>query len=142
MSAAKDPYVRVYYRIIDDPKFATVYDDDCRLATWLRLLLTADATYPAPAPLPHGVNRKALDELVRVGLVDVGTGHRYRMHGMAAIREAAAEQGRSLVAHRYASRPRTTEQKNESVVRARSTDASTLNSTQINSTQINSDKPA
>lgn len=131
MTAAKDPYVRVFYRIIDDPKFATVYDDDTRLATWLRLLLTADATYPAPAPLPHGINRKALEELVRVGLVDIGTGHRYRMHGMTAVREAAAEQGRKLAAMRY----RTAEPQHEPAMRYRTAEPDALNSTQLNSTQ-------
>jgi hypothetical protein len=49
----KDPYVRVYSRIIDDPKFETVYDDDARLACWLRLLILADATWPTPAD-PRG----------------------------------------------------------------------------------------
>lgn len=94
MTAQEDPYVRVYYRIVDDPKFADVYDDDRALATWLRLLLHADAMYPAAATLPHGTRRSALDKLVKAALVDLGTGHRYRIHGLEAEREKRAEASR------------------------------------------------
>ena len=94
MTAQDDPYVRVYYRIIDDPKFADVYDDDRALALWLRLLLHADAMYPAPAMLPPAFNKKALDKLVRAGLVDVGTGYRFRIHGLQVERDRRAEAAR------------------------------------------------
>jgi hypothetical protein len=97
MTAQSDPYVRVYYRVIDDPKFKEVFDNDARLACWLRLLLIADATYPMPAPVPAGVKRPALTYLVEVGLVDLEPGGRYRIHGMdpersrrSALGEAAA----------------------------------------------------
>lgn len=86
MTAQQDPYVRVYYRIIDDPKFAGVFDDDSRLACWLRLLLVADGTWPAPAPIPANVRRGAFQHLVDVGLVDVLPGSRYRIHGMDSER--------------------------------------------------------
>jgi hypothetical protein len=88
MTAQSDPYVRVYYRIIDDPKFAGVYDDDTRLALWLRLLLLADGAYPAPAPVPHAIRRPAFRHLVEVGLIDLEPGDRYRIHGMDAERGA------------------------------------------------------
>lgn len=86
MTAQTDPYVRVYYRIIDDPKFAAVFDDDSRLACWLRLLLVADGTWPAPAPVPANVRRGPFQHLVDVGLIDLVTGGRYRIHGMDAER--------------------------------------------------------
>jgi hypothetical protein len=86
MAAQADPYVRVYYRIIDDPKFRDVYDDDSRLACWMRLLLVADGTWPAPAPIPVNVKRSAFQHLVDVGLVDLFPGSRYRIHGMDAER--------------------------------------------------------
>jgi len=54
MTAQPTPYVRVYYSITDDEKFAELYDDDGALASWLRLLITADAMYPAAAPIPAG----------------------------------------------------------------------------------------
>lgn len=82
MTAQSDPYVRVYYRIIDDPKFADVFDDDARIACWLRLLLLADGTWPAPAPVPANVKRGPFQHLVRVGLVDLVAGGRFRIHGM------------------------------------------------------------
>lgn len=94
MTAQDDPYVRVYYRIMDDPKFADVYDDDAAFALWVRLLLHADAMYPAPATLPRGVRRAPLDKLVKAELVDLGTGHRYRIHGLTAEREKRAEAAR------------------------------------------------
>lgn len=94
MTAQDDPYVRVYYRIVDDPKFADVYDDDAAFALWVRLLLHADAMYPAAATLPNGTRKAALAKLVEAGLVDRGTGHRYRIHGLAAEREERAEAAR------------------------------------------------
>ena len=80
------PYSRVYWSIVDDPKFATIYDDDRHLATWLRLLLVADQAHPASAPIPHGVRKVSLTALVDAGLVDLGTGHRYRIRGLDAER--------------------------------------------------------
>lgn len=78
----RQPYSRIYWSIIDDPKFATVYDDDRLVATWLRLLIVADQAHPASAYIPFGTNRKALESLVEVGLIDLGTGNRYRIHGL------------------------------------------------------------
>lgn len=80
------PYSRVYWSIVDDPKFSHVYDDDRALATWLRLLLLADQAYPASATLPRGVNEKALRILVGAELVDLGSGHRFRIHGLDSER--------------------------------------------------------
>jgi len=80
------PYSRVYWTIVDDPKFAAIYDDDATLALWLRLLLQADATWPAAAPLPRSARSRPLGKLVDAGLVDrVGT-DRYRIHGLEAER--------------------------------------------------------
>lgn len=101
MTAQSDPYVRVYYRIIDDPKFEAVFNDDRALATWLRLLLTADATYPAPAPVPHGIHRATFDKLIQVGLIDSAPAHRYRMHGLAAERDRRSDQARNAANARH-----------------------------------------
>ena len=43
-------YARVYHDLMDDPKFATVYENDHRFALWVRLLLAADAAWPSPPP--------------------------------------------------------------------------------------------
>lgn len=79
-------YSRVYWSIIDDPKFANVYDDDRALAAWLRLLLVADQAWPASAHLPTTVRRQAVAVLVGSGLVDLQAGGRYRIHGLDAER--------------------------------------------------------
>jgi hypothetical protein len=50
-------YVRVYYSVVDDERFTGVYDTP-HLATWLRLLLLADAMWPASAYVP-ATERKA-----------------------------------------------------------------------------------
>lgn len=86
MTAQADPYVRVYYGIFDDPKFATIIDDKAALGWWLTLLIGADAMYPAPATLPHGISKAKLQLLVDAELVDVLPGSRYRVHGLAAER--------------------------------------------------------
>lgn len=78
-------YSRVYWSIIDDPKFATIYDDDHHLAAWLRLLLIADQAHPASAHLPSNVRRASVKALADVGLVDLTAG-RYRIHGLDAER--------------------------------------------------------
>lgn len=105
MTAQADPYVRVYYRIIDeDPKFHGVYDSNDRLATWLRLLLAADAMYPAPATIPHGIHKPSLAFLVSVGLVDLTPGGRYRIHGMEAERASRRDHASNAARIRWASR--------------------------------------
>ena len=51
-------YVRVYYNdmIRDYPE---VWADDAQLATWLRLLATADPMWPTPPELPRSVKARA-----------------------------------------------------------------------------------
>jgi hypothetical protein len=80
-------YSRVYWSIVDDPKFVSVYDSDANLAAWLRLLLIADQSHPASAHLPSNVRKSSVAELARVELIDLLPGHRYRVHGLDAERE-------------------------------------------------------
>jgi hypothetical protein len=80
-------YSRVYWSVIDDPKFVSVYDDDRLLATWLRLLLAADQSHPASANIPHGTRRASVTALAKAGLIDLGSASRYRIHGLDAERE-------------------------------------------------------
>ncbi len=95
MTAQSDPYVRVYYRIIDDPKFSNVYDDKSTLGWWLTLLLAADATYPAPANLPRRLPKRSLDTLVAAGLIVREGDDRYRVHGLKSERELRSEVGKA-----------------------------------------------
>lgn len=90
----RQPYSRIYHGIVDDPKFATIYDDDRRLATWLRLLIVAEQAHPASAYIPEGTNRAALKALCDVGLIDIGTGRRFRIHGLDAERTRRSESAR------------------------------------------------
>ena len=102
MTAQTDPFVRVYYSVMgDDEKFAQVFDNDARLACWLRLLLVADACYPAAAPMPQGVKRAALAHLVSVGLVDLMSGNRFRIHGLASERDRRSERAAASARKRW-----------------------------------------
>lgn len=80
-------YSRVYWSIVDDDKFASVYDDDHHLGAWLRLLLIADQAHPASAHLPANVRRASVRVLAEVELIDLLPGGRYRVHGLDAERE-------------------------------------------------------
>jgi len=101
MTKVRRPYSRVYWEALDDPKFATVWDDDRALAAWLRLLVAADMAWPASASLYHGVNRAALTKLCDVGLVDMQTAGRYRIHGLDKERAARARQASDAAAARW-----------------------------------------
>lgn len=101
MTAQDDPYVRVYYRIVSDPKFADVYPDDRRLAAWLRLLIVADGTYPAPAPIPRRVNQAAFRHLVDLGIIDLVGADHYLIHGLQGERGRRSEQARQAAEKRW-----------------------------------------
>jgi hypothetical protein len=87
----RNPYVKVYYSIVDDERFAGVYKDDRALATWLRLLISADASWPASAPIPRWCKPVSLQKLVSSGLVEVQADH-YRIHGLDAERDGRHKQ--------------------------------------------------
>ena len=98
---ADKPYSRVYHSIVDDPKFADVFDNDRRLATWLRLLIVAEQSYPASAYLPIGTHMPTVRALATAGLIDLGTGSRYRVHGLASEREMRSQSARNAAALRW-----------------------------------------
>lgn len=76
------PYSRVYWSINRDPKFVGIYSDDSALALWLRLLMNADALWPASAPLPRTARPRPLQKLVDALLVDLEADDFYRIHGL------------------------------------------------------------
>lgn len=86
-------YVRVYYQIIDDGRFERVYCDDAALAAWLRMLLDADALWPASAHLPR-LTKRVLRILTESGLIEI-TGTRFRVHGLDAERKRRSDAGRA-----------------------------------------------
>ena len=93
MTAQREPYVRVYYSIIDDPKFEGMKLDV--KGAWVDLLITADSMYPSVAPIPRWLTKRILDDLVTRGIVEmVGTDH-YRIHGLHAERERRSSVGKA-----------------------------------------------
>jgi hypothetical protein len=113
-------YSRVHHSIIDDPRFEHVYPNDAALAAWLRLLLVADATFPAPAPWPLGLRPKTLEILLESGLIErVGATH-YRVHGLASEREKRSQSARNAAAVRWqsAAMPSKEEHRKEEQTRA------------------------
>lgn len=104
MTAQNDPYVRVYYSIVEDEKFVGVYDDDRALATWLKLLMGADAMYPAPATLPLGIHMPSVKKLADKGIIDL-VGSRYKVHGLEAEREVRSRKASASAQLRW-SRPK------------------------------------
>lgn len=93
-------YCRVYYSIKDDPKFDGIRDDDHHLATWLRLLMTADAIWPASPDLPASARKASVKALVVAELVDLLPGGRFRIHGLDAERGSRRDNARAAAAHR------------------------------------------
>jgi len=86
MTKALDPYSRVYWRIVDDDRFSTIYGDDRHLAAWLRLLIAADQAWPASANLPASARPASVQALVDVGLVELRAKGIFRIHGLDAER--------------------------------------------------------
>jgi hypothetical protein len=94
-------YVRLYYSIIDDPKFEAVYGDDAAWAAYTRLLMLADSMWPASPPVPKSCKPGAFRKLVAEGIVDVLPGHKFRIHGLDAERARRKESAvRSATARR------------------------------------------
>jgi len=101
--AERSPYCRVYWTIVDDERFATIYSDDANLATWLRLLIIADGAWPASASLPVTVKARAVKALVDAGLVELAPHGRFRIHGMNSERNARSSAARNAAAVRWQS---------------------------------------
>lgn len=95
-----DPYSRIYWTVVDDPKFATIYDDDHHFATWVRLLMIADQAHPASAHVPQSARPSSVAALARVRLIDL-TGARYRIHGLDPERARRSDRGRHAADARW-----------------------------------------
>ena len=96
-------YVRVYHDdLIRD--YPAVYDDDMLLASWLRLLVVADAMWPTPPELPRSIKARPLASLVEIGLVVSLPGHRYRIRGLDAERSRRQDAARNAAASRWHSK--------------------------------------
>lgn len=98
-------YARLYLELVDDPKFASIYDDDRHFATWCRLLMIAEGAWPASAHLPRTAREASVKALADVGLVDLLPGDRYRIHGLDREREHRAERASRAADARWAQKP-------------------------------------
>lgn len=93
-------YVRVYYNdLIRD--YPEVWGDDAALATWLRMLATADPMWPTPPELSRSVKASPLRRLEAAGLVERLPANRYRMKGMEAERAMRSQSARNAAAVRW-----------------------------------------
>lgn len=93
-------YMRVYFSIRTDERFANIYGNDRALAMWLRLLMDAEMAWPLPATIPL-VHIPTFDLLVKVGLIDLAPLGMFRVHGLDAEREARANIGRTAANARW-----------------------------------------
>lgn len=91
----RQPYSRIYWSVRDDAKFVEVFHDDAAFALWVRLLMTADAVWPAAADLPRYAKTKPLARLVEAGIVDLVGDHAYRVHGLDSERERRRDAART-----------------------------------------------
>ena len=89
MTTQTDPYTRVYYRVLNDPKFAGM--SSAAWGHWVRLLVIADGMYPAPAPVPRWVEDEPMQELVDRQIVDLEGQDYFRIHGMTGERATRSE---------------------------------------------------
>ncbi len=99
--ADANPYSRVYWRILDDDKFDGIRESPRHLGAWLMLLIAADMAHPSPAFAPPMVPKSSLDLLANAGLIDVLSGGRYRVHGLASEREMRSQSARNAAAVRW-----------------------------------------
>jgi hypothetical protein len=100
MSGQSDAYVRVYYSIIDDPKFAEIWGHHARMGAWLHCLLIADALWPASAPLPK-LSKDEHAALTTAGLIECDGKGQFRVHGLDAERGRRSDIGRANVESRW-----------------------------------------
>ena len=95
------PYSRIYHELVDDPMFAAVYENDRAFATWVRMLMLADAMWPASAPLPS--KSSTVRYLIDSGLVIERSGSRYTIRGLDKERQSRSDSARNAAAMRWQS---------------------------------------
>jgi hypothetical protein len=95
-----EAYSRLYHRF--KREFPGIYADDAALASWIRLLMLADASWPMRPPLPRSVRATALRKLVEAGLVVV-EGDSYGIRGLDAERTRRRDAARTGAAKRWQS---------------------------------------
>ncbi len=98
---ADRPYSRVYWSVMDDEKFDGIRENVRHLGSWTILLIVADMAYPASAILPAVVPKASVTALAGCGLIDLSSGGRYRVHGLASERDMRSQSGRNAAEVRW-----------------------------------------
>jgi hypothetical protein len=93
-----EAYSRLYHRF--GQEFPAIYRDDHALATWVRLLLVADASWPMHPPIPRSIKTRPLTVLCDAGLVTVDDDC-YTVRGLDAERGRRRDAGRIGAAVRW-----------------------------------------
>jgi hypothetical protein len=94
------PYARVYY-IDMETDHPEVWRDDEALATWVRLLVVAEAMWPAVPEIPRSAKDASVRKLVRSGLVIPVAPFGFCIKGLNAERSARSIAGRIAGENRW-----------------------------------------
>lgn len=101
-----DRYARIYWTVMDDPKFDGIREDARLFGSWSLCLVMADMAWPASAYVPPTVPRSAFRRLADCGLLDELPGHRFRVHGMDKERERRSQSASHAASTRWRNAPR------------------------------------
>ena len=101
MTKPTDPYSRVYWKVRSDERFVGIYPNDHHFATWLRLLIAAEAAWPEPADLPATARRVSLRALVDAGIILLLDSGLFRVHGLDAERLRRQERAATAASARW-----------------------------------------
>jgi hypothetical protein len=85
MSATTERYVKVAHATLND---AVLGADDALLGSWVRLLIVADAMYPAAPPVPRAISDASLAALIEAERIQRLPGDFYRVTELDQDREA------------------------------------------------------
>jgi hypothetical protein len=100
-SGMTESYSRLYHRFAVE--FPEVYSNDSSLATWVRLLLLADASWPMRPPLPRSAKMRHVQHLAMAGLIEIVGDEEYTVRGLDAERTRRRDAGRTGAAKRWQS---------------------------------------
>ena len=98
---AEGDYSRLYHAVVDDTRFDGIYDDDAHWACYTRLLMLAEAAWPASAPIPRAARQESVDALAKAGIIELQAGDRFRIHGLDPERAKRSEHGRQAAEARW-----------------------------------------
>jgi hypothetical protein len=101
MTKPTDPYSRVYWKVRSDERFVGIYSDDHHFATWVRLLIAAEAAWPEPADIPSTARRASLRALSDAGIIVLLDAGLFRVHGLDAERMRRQERAATAASARW-----------------------------------------